>query len=243
MATAAPSNSSQHYCLRWNNYQSNLTSVFDQLLQNESFVDVTLAVAGHTVRAHKVILSASSPYFQSLLRDNPCQHPIIVIDDVTYADIQAVVQFMYKGEIHVAEQQLPSLLKVAETLRIRGLADVPDGAPTENGHGPATSAASASKQGRATSTEATPPPAFGGAPTPPTGLENNSEMTVTRTEAPTGGTGSPSGWPARAAPSAGRGAEEAEIRPAIAEMIKEEERVSTAAWLMSRRIHALRSMI
>ena len=55
---------SQRFCLRWNNHQSNLLSVFDQLLHDESFVDVTLAVEGHALRAHKIVLSACSPYFQ-----------------------------------------------------------------------------------------------------------------------------------------------------------------------------------
>ena len=44
--------SSQHFCLRWNNYQTNLTNVFDQLLQNESFVDVTLTT-GKSCRLQK----------------------------------------------------------------------------------------------------------------------------------------------------------------------------------------------
>lgn len=46
--------SGQHYCLRWNNYQSNMTSVFHQLLQNEAFVDVTLACNDLSLKAHKV---------------------------------------------------------------------------------------------------------------------------------------------------------------------------------------------
>lgn len=48
--------SGQHYCLRWNNYQSNMTSVFHQLLQNEAFVDVTLACNDLSLKAHKVKL-------------------------------------------------------------------------------------------------------------------------------------------------------------------------------------------
>lgn len=56
--------SSQRFCLRWNNHQSNLLSVFDQLLHDESFVDVTIAVEGQLLRAHKMVLSACSPYFQ-----------------------------------------------------------------------------------------------------------------------------------------------------------------------------------
>ncbi|KAL3275266.1 hypothetical protein HHI36_020035 [Cryptolaemus montrouzieri] len=45
--------SDQHYCLRWNNYQSNMTSVFHQLLRNEDFVDVTLACNDLSLKAHK----------------------------------------------------------------------------------------------------------------------------------------------------------------------------------------------
>lgn len=61
--------SPQQFCLRWNNHQSNIISVFEQLLQSESFVDVTLAVEGMTLKAHKVVLSACSPYFQVSLRE------------------------------------------------------------------------------------------------------------------------------------------------------------------------------
>lgn len=45
---------SQRFCLRWNNHQSNLLSVFDQLLHAETFTDVTLAVDGQYLKAHKV---------------------------------------------------------------------------------------------------------------------------------------------------------------------------------------------
>lgn len=114
----------QQFCLRWNNYQTNLTSVFDQLLQNESFVDVTLACDGNSIKAHKMVLSACSPYFQSLFFDNPCQHPIIIMRDVKWPEMKAAVEFMYKGEINVSQEQIGPLLRVAEMLKIRGLADV-----------------------------------------------------------------------------------------------------------------------
>lgn len=116
--------SPQQFCLRWNNYQTNLTNVFDQLLQSESFVDVTLACDGHSVKAHKMVLSACSPYFQSLFFENPCQHPIVIMRDIKWPELKAAVEFMYKGEINVSQEQIGPLLKVAESLKIRGLADV-----------------------------------------------------------------------------------------------------------------------
>ncbi|KAH8301992.1 hypothetical protein KR044_001604 [Drosophila immigrans] len=122
----------QQFCLRWNNYQSNLTNVFDELLQNESFVDVTLACEGHSIKAHKMVLSACSPYFQALFYDNPCQHPIIIMRDVNWSDLKALVEFMYKGEINVCQDQINPLLKVAETLKIRGLAEVSAGSSAGN---------------------------------------------------------------------------------------------------------------
>ncbi|XP_055841630.1 protein bric-a-brac 2 [Episyrphus balteatus] len=116
--------SHQQFCLRWNNYQTNLTNVFDELLQSESFVDVTLACEGQSIKAHKMVLSACSPYFQSLFYDNPCQHPIVIMRDVGWNELKAIMEFMYKGEINVSQDQINPLLKVAEMLKIRGLAEV-----------------------------------------------------------------------------------------------------------------------
>ncbi|XP_070071229.1 protein bric-a-brac 2 isoform X1 [Drosophila takahashii] len=127
MAPPSGGGDNQQFCLRWNNYQSNLTNVFDELLQSESFVDVTLSCEGHSIKAHKMVLSACSPYFQALFYDNPCQHPIIIMRDVSWSDLKALVEFMYKGEINVCQDQINPLLKVAETLKIRGLAEVSAG--------------------------------------------------------------------------------------------------------------------
>ncbi|XP_063915138.1 protein tramtrack, alpha isoform isoform X3 [Zophobas morio] len=119
--------SGQHYCLRWNNYQSNMTSVFHQLLQNEAFVDVTLACNDLSLKAHKVVLSACSSYFQKLLLENPCKHPTIIMpQDVCYADLKFIIEFVYKGEIDVSQTELQSLLRTADQLKIKGLCEPPD---------------------------------------------------------------------------------------------------------------------
>jgi len=112
---------SQHYSLRWNNHQSHVLSAFDALLQNESLVDCTIMCEDSAVRAHKVVLSACSPYFQKIFVDNPGKHPIIVLKDVRCWEMQCILDFMYKGETSVPEPQLTSLIKAAESLKVRGL--------------------------------------------------------------------------------------------------------------------------
>ena len=73
------------------------------------------------VRAHKVVLSACSPYFQKIFVDNPGKHPIVVLKDVRCWEMQCILDFMYKGETSVPEPQLTSLIKAAESLKVRGL--------------------------------------------------------------------------------------------------------------------------
>ncbi|XP_018365153.1 PREDICTED: protein tramtrack, alpha isoform-like isoform X2 [Trachymyrmex cornetzi] len=115
---------SQRFCLRWNNHQSNLLSVFDQLLHDEAFVDVTLAVEGQLLRAHKMVLSACSPYFQALFVGHPDKHPIVILKDVPYVDMRSLLDFMYRGEVSVDQDRLTAFLRVAESLRIKGLTEV-----------------------------------------------------------------------------------------------------------------------
>ncbi|XP_063235275.1 protein tramtrack, beta isoform isoform X2 [Bacillus rossius redtenbacheri] len=118
--------SSQQFCLRWNNHQPNLVSVLKSLLNSESLVDVTLAAEGRHLQAHKVVLSACSSYFQTLFTINPCQHPIVILKDVKYNDLKTMVDFMYFGEVNVSQEQLPAVLKTAEMLKVKGLADMPE---------------------------------------------------------------------------------------------------------------------
>ena len=63
-----PEDLKQRYCLKWNNYQSNVTTTFKELLAVEDFVDITLSAEGGALRAHKVVLSACSPYFRDILK-------------------------------------------------------------------------------------------------------------------------------------------------------------------------------
>ncbi|XP_048519986.1 broad-complex core protein isoform X28 [Dendroctonus ponderosae] len=111
----------QHFCLRWNNYQSSITSAFENLRDDEDFVDVTLACEGKSLKAHRVVLSACSPYFRELLKSTPCKHPVIVLQDVAWADLHALVEFIYHGEVNVHQRSLSSFLKTAEVLRVSGL--------------------------------------------------------------------------------------------------------------------------
>lgn len=91
-------------------------------MAGQRFVDVTLACEGHQVHCHRLVLAACSTYFESLLGENPCKHPIIILPrDIKLWEIQALVDFMYKGEVNVSQAGLPDLLKCAETLQIRGL--------------------------------------------------------------------------------------------------------------------------
>ena len=63
-----------------------------------------------------------SPYFQKIFSENPCKHPIIVLKDLRGWEVQAIVYFMYKGEISVVQDQLQNLIKAAESLQV-GITD------------------------------------------------------------------------------------------------------------------------
>ncbi|XP_061512164.1 modifier of mdg4 isoform X7 [Anopheles gambiae] len=113
----------QQFSLRWNNYTSYIAGAFDSLRYEEDFVDVTLCCEGRKIRAHKILLSACSPYFKDVFKENPCQHPVIIFKNVRYTDLMSLVEFMYQGEVSVPQEQLPSFLHTAEILAIRGLTD------------------------------------------------------------------------------------------------------------------------
>ncbi|XP_038112331.1 protein jim lovell [Culex quinquefasciatus] len=115
----------EHYSLRWNNHQNHILRAFDTLLQTKTLVDVTLVCAETSIRAHKVVLSACSPFFQRVFSETPCKHPVIVLKDFRGWVVQAIVDFMYRGEISVPQERLSVLIQAGESLQVRGLVDHP----------------------------------------------------------------------------------------------------------------------
>jgi len=112
---------SEKFCLRWNDFESNISTAFRELRDDKDFFDVTLSCDDEQIQAHKVILSACSPFFRGVLRRNPHAHPLLYLKGVKFSDLTAVLNFMYHGEVNVAQEELNSFLAVAEELRVKGL--------------------------------------------------------------------------------------------------------------------------
>eukprot|EP00092_Neocalanus_flemingeri_P011394 GFUD01012277.1.p1 GENE.GFUD01012277.1~~GFUD01012277.1.p1 ORF type:complete len:357 (-),score=89.00 GFUD01012277.1:331-1401(-) len=112
---------SEKFCLSWNDFESNISLSFRELREEKDFFDVTLSCGDEQIQAHKLILSACSPFFRSVLKKNVHQHPLLYLKGVKFCDLQAVLNFMYHGEVNVAQEELNSFLAVAEDLKVKGL--------------------------------------------------------------------------------------------------------------------------
>ena len=114
-------------CLQWNDFQDNIKNAFANLREDTNFSDVTLACEdGQQVEAHKVVLAASSPFFQRLFGRIKHSHPLIYMKGVKFDDILAILDFLYHGEANVTQEKLESFLSIAEELQLKGLAGKTD---------------------------------------------------------------------------------------------------------------------
>ena len=113
---------SEKLCLKWNDFQENVKTAFVSLREDKDFSDVTLACEdGQQFEAHKVILAASSPFFQNLLKRNRHDHPLIYMRGVKSEDLSVIIDFLYCGEANVHQENLESFLAIAEDLKLKGL--------------------------------------------------------------------------------------------------------------------------
>ncbi|XP_026321211.1 zinc finger and BTB domain-containing protein 17-like isoform X2 [Hyposmocoma kahamanoa] len=114
--------SDKTFHLKWNNHLQNLSQLFTTIYSSSALADVTLSCRDGTLKAHKLVLSACSPYFEQIFKDNPCQHPVVILKGIPFSEINLLVEFMYKGSVDVQELDLQSLMHTASELEIRGLA-------------------------------------------------------------------------------------------------------------------------
>jgi len=109
------------FCLQWNGFGSHLSEAFSDIREDKDLFDVTLACEDNQIEAHKLILSACSTFFRSIFKSNPHRHPLLYLRGVKFKELLGILNFMYMGQVSVAEADLNSFLSVAADLKIRGL--------------------------------------------------------------------------------------------------------------------------
>merc|ERR1712073_234494 len=140
------------YCLRWNDFTTNLSSAFNELRGDEDFFDITLITEESEIRCHKLILGACSPHFRNIIRRlSSVQNPAIYLRGVRHEDIKNILEFMYLGMVNVAQEDLDSFLSVAQDLCIKGL--------TQDGQQTSNSSSSVPPPSSSPGMKSTPPPA------------------------------------------------------------------------------------
>ena len=114
--------SPERFCLKWNDFQANISRSFNEWRGSEDFTDVTLALGdGTMIEAHKVVLAASGPFFQNILKNSKHPHPLVYMRGVTEILITSVLDFIYFGETQVCESDLNDFFVIAEELQLKGL--------------------------------------------------------------------------------------------------------------------------
>ncbi|CAH0560848.1 unnamed protein product [Brassicogethes aeneus] len=114
----------EQYNLKWNSFTKNLIEVIQEKQICEALTDVSIYCEGQIVKAHKIILAASSSIFEDMFKFNIEKHPYIIFNGVTLKNLKYIIEFIYNGEIKVLDCDLQDVLSLGETLQIKGLSSV-----------------------------------------------------------------------------------------------------------------------
>ncbi|KAJ0172073.1 hypothetical protein K1T71_012046 [Dendrolimus kikuchii] len=125
----------QQFSLRWHNHQNSVIGALGRMLSTGALTDVTLSASGTSVKAHKLVLASCSQYFAQLFKEVETENnTLVVVLGCEPSELNLLLTFMYTGEVTASKKILPSLLRLAQTLKVSGLTDADTNTvpPTEN---------------------------------------------------------------------------------------------------------------
>ena len=104
------------------NFDINSSRAFRNLWKNEAFTDVTLvSMDGQDFKAHKVILSSSSNFFNHVFLRNSQPNLVLYLKGINYQQLEQIMEFIYNGQCEVNEEELHSFMETAIELKIEKL--------------------------------------------------------------------------------------------------------------------------
>ena len=113
---------SEKFCLKWNDFQQNVSKTFSQLRQQTELFDVTLVSSDQKqVSAHRLVLSACSEFFKNIFYSNTHSHPLLYLDGVDSAEVNLLLDYVYNGEVKIYQEFLDRFLEIANKFKLDGL--------------------------------------------------------------------------------------------------------------------------
>jgi len=114
----------QKVSLTREDFPSSVSISWQKLLKEEKFSDDTLVCEdSQQIKAHKVILSSSSVFFNNILTENHHEHPLIYMKGVKHKRLKHLIEFIYSGETCIDESEVSSFVELGKDLKVEGLDD------------------------------------------------------------------------------------------------------------------------
>ena len=113
---------SEYYTLDWRDFMANSGATFKDLREDQDLCDVTLVCEDNQqIPCHRVILAAISPLLKAMIRSSQHSHPLLYFFGVKSRNMSSIVDFIYKGQVRVYQDDLTDFLNLAEMLKIEGV--------------------------------------------------------------------------------------------------------------------------
>ena len=112
----------EKFCLKWNDFESNISKSFAKLRGETQLFDVTLVGQDQEkVSAHRLVLSACSEFFKNIFYSNTHSHPMLYLDGMDSSDINLMLDYIYQGEIQIQHDHLDRFLEISNKFKLEGL--------------------------------------------------------------------------------------------------------------------------
>merc|ERR1712029_519328 len=112
--------SQEKFDLTWQTYTDHLREMLNDMMTSNELTDVTLISEDRKkFKAHKVVLSACSSVFKSIISDNFLSSPIIYLRGIQSFEIESILQFIYLGEATFYQERMNEFINVARSLEIK----------------------------------------------------------------------------------------------------------------------------
>ena len=124
--------------LAWNSAEREATVLGSLAALQESgeCSDVSLISSDDgTLRAHRVVLAACSPFFREVFSKNSVANLSLYMSGLKQVDLEAILDFMYRGQTEVPMADLEAFIWAAKEMRVLGLTNMDVGPGAELGTG------------------------------------------------------------------------------------------------------------